>query len=70
MPLKPFVVPSFDVHQNTMIEIAKIQNDALMEIVCCEVSLDGGIAQRHIAEQALVEVFKLTQKLENQIQQN
>lgn len=37
---------------------------ALSDIALCEVSLDGGIAQKHIAETALVEVYKTARNLE------
>lgn len=36
---------------------------ALSEIAGCEVSLDGGIAQKHIAETALVEVYKIAKQI-------
>lgn len=43
---------------------------ALSEIARCEVSLDGGIAQKHIAENALIAVNRIAQMLGERATQN
>lgn len=51
-------------------KISKIQADALMEIARCELSLDGVIEMKRIAEQALIETHKIARKAEERIHQN
>lgn len=46
------------------VEMLATMHGALSNIARCEVSLDGGIAQKHIAETALIEVHEIANKLE------
>lgn len=41
------------------VAMANTMHAALTEILHCEVSLDGGIAQRYIAENALIDVQRI-----------
>lgn len=46
------------------VEMMKTMHSALSSIARCEVSRSGGIAQKHIAETALVTVHTIANQLE------
>lgn len=47
--------------------ITKIQSKALVEIAKAEISLDGGIATKHIAQTALIESVAVAAQIQTEV---
>lgn len=69
MPEQKFIHFPVD-FSKSITEIGKMQTDALSAILHCEVSLLGAIAMKRIAEDALVECYKIACEVEAKIQKN
>lgn len=63
-------VSRFEQVSRANVAMMETMHNALSEIAKCEISLDGGVAQKHIAEFALVKVHKIANDLEVKNAQN